>query len=377
MLEEIWTGFLDLTSQFVMPDWGGLVALLPIGIFALVLLVVLAQFRRLAVAPPARRGKFRQEPRTPEGVHMPGPSLAPVFAAVGAFLLFIGLVFGGITIVLGVIGLAIGLVYWLREAVVIYERDVDRTEPQLPAVIHTGPPEGVHMPGPSFRPLLASLGVALLFAGLVFGGWILAVGVVALIVSLLGWLIDARREYVKVEEADRTGHLENLPDPRMPSTIFAVFAVLVVGAVLLQTGVLPPGTASGNEAGGSGEPPAAASGEPPAIPPGSGEPGASGAPGGPPPEADALVTARGVAFIETEFTAPADQPFRLAFVNEDAGVPHNVALHEGSATGPEAWRGEIFNGVETRVYEVDALPAGTYGFICSVHPAMTGTATLE
>jgi plastocyanin len=302
MLEEIWTGFLDLTSQFVMPDWGGLVALLPIGIFALVLLVVLAQFRRLAVAPRARRGKFRQEPRTPAGVHMPGPS---------------------------------------------------------------------------FRPLLASLGVALLFAGLVFGGWILAVGIVALIVSLLGWLIDARREYVKVEEADRTGHLENLPDPRMPSTIFAVFAVLVVGAVLLQTGVLPPGTASGNEAGGSAEPPAAASGEPPAIPPGSGEPGASGAPGGPAPEADAVVTARGVAFIETEFTAPADQPFRLAFVNEDAGVPHNVALHEGSPTGPEAWRGEIFNGVETRVYEVDALPAGTYGFICSVHPAMTGTATLE
>jgi plastocyanin len=372
MLEDIWNGFLDLTSQFVMPDWGGLVALLPVGIFALVVLVVLAQVRRLAGAAPARRGKYRVEPRTPAGIHMPGPSLAPVFAAVGTFLLFIGLVFGGLTIVLGAIGLAIGLLYWLREAFVIYERDVEATRPQLPAVVHEGPPEGVHMPGPSFRPLLASLGMALLFAGLVFGGWILAVGVLALIVSLVGWLIDARREYVKVEEADRTGHLENIPDPRMPSTLLAVFAVLVVGAVLLQTGVLPPGQASGDE-GASGAPPAA-SGEPPAGSPG---PGGSGGPAEPAPEADVTITAEGVAFLESEFTAPADTPFTIAFINNDAAVQHNVALHEGSPTGTEAWRGEIFPGVETRVYDVPALPAGTYGFICSVHPNMTGTATLE
>ncbi len=367
MLEDIWNALLDLTSQFVMPDWGGLVALMPVGIFALVILIILAQVRRLAAAPPARRGKHRVEPRTPAGIHMPGPSLAPVFAAVGTFLLFIGLVFGGLTIVLGLIGLAIGLLYWLREALVIYDRDVEATRPQLPAVVHEGPPEGVHMPGPSFRPLLASLGMALLFAGLVFGGWILAVGVLALVVSLVGWLIDARREYVKVEEADRTGHLENLPDPRMPSTVFAVFAVLIVGAVLLQTGVLPPGQASGDE--GSGAPPA--NGEAPAGSPG---PGGSG---GPAPEADVTITAQGVAFVETEFTAPADTPFTMAFINNDAAVQHNVALHEGNATGAEAWRGDIFPGVETRVYDVPALPAGTYGFICSVHPNMTGTATLE
>jgi plastocyanin len=196
--------------------------------------------------------------------------------------------------------------------------------------------------------------------------------VLALIVSLVGWLIDARREYVKVEEADRTGHLENIPDPRMPSTLLAVFAVLVVGAVLLQTGVLPPGQASGDE-GASGAPPAA-SGEPPAGSPG---PGGSGGPAEPAPEADVTITAEGVAFLESEFTAPADTPFTIAFINNDAAVQHNVALHEGSPTGTEAWRGEIFPGVETRVYDVPALPAGTYGFICSVHPNMTGTATLE
>ncbi len=369
MLDEIWNGFLELTSKFVMPDWGGLVALMPVGIFALVVLVVLNQLRKLATAAPARRGKQRIAPRTPAGIHLPGPSWAPVFAAIGAFLLFLGLVFGGVTIILGLIGLAIGLLYWLREAIVIYDRDIEQTGPQLPAVTHQGPPEGVHMPGPSFRPLLASLGMALLFAGLVFGGWILAVGVLALIVSLLGWLRDARGEYAKVEEADRTGHLQNLPDPRMPSTLLAVFAVLVVGSVLLQTGVLPPGQASGDE-GASGAPPPG-SGQPPASP------GGSGGPGGPPPPADVTITAQGVAFVEKEFTAPADQAFTIAFVNDDNGVQHNVALHEGSPTGAEAWRGDIFPGVETRVYQVPELPAGTYGFICSVHPQMTGTATLE
>jgi plastocyanin len=54
-----------------------------------------------------------------------------------------------------------------------------------------------------------------------------------------------------------------------------------------------------------------------------------------------------------------------------------VAIHEGTPTGPEVWVGEIFNGVETRVYDVPALPAGTYGFVCTVHPNMTGTLTAK
>ena len=43
----------------------------------------------------------------------------------------------------------------------------------------------------------------------------------------------------------------------------------------------------------------------------------------------------------------------------------------------EVWTGEIFNGVETRTYDVPALPAGTYGFVCTVHPNMTGTLTAK
>ena len=36
-----------------------------------------------------------------------------------------------------------------------------------------------------------------------------------------------------------------------------------------------------------------------------------------------------------------------------------------------------FAGVATKVYDVPALPAGAYTFVCTIHPTMTGTATLK
>ena len=41
------------------------------------------------------------------------------------------------------------------------------------------------------------------------------------------------------------------------------------------------------------------------------------------------------------------------------------------------FKGEIFAGVATMVYDVPALGAGTYGYVCSVHPNMTGSATIQ
>ena len=202
LLERLWSGLLGLLTQFVIPDWGALIALLPVFIGVVVvlfLLGVVARYRRLN---PARRRPGRIAPVTPPGVHMPGPTYAPIFAAVGAFLLFMGLVFNGLILVLGLIALILTLLYWGREGLTDYDH-VAGDHPQLPAVVHAGPPPGVHMPGPSFRPFLASLGVAVLFAGLVFGGWVLVVGLVFTITALLGWLNDARKEYRQVVRADR------------------------------------------------------------------------------------------------------------------------------------------------------------------------------
>jgi plastocyanin len=380
MLEQLWNSFLELTAQFILPDWGVVIGMLPVVIVLPVALILLVTFRRLLGAPPARRGVQRVEPVTPAGIHMPGPSLAPILAAVGLFLLFVGLVFGGVTLALGAIALTLTLLYWLAEGLHLYDRDVAATRTILPARVDTGPPPGVHMPGPSFRPLLGALGMALLFLGLVFGGWLLPVGVIALVTGLIGWLSDARGEYVKTVEADRTGHMENLPAPRWPSRLFATLAVLVVVAAIGQSGILTTGPANGGTPGSSPD-----SGE-------SSAPTGSGAPSTPPddgpvhdvctnampddgPVADATVEAKGIAFVQTSWTGPSGRPFTIAFVNSDAGTPHNIQLND--ASGEAIWKGEIFNGVETRVYDAPALPAGEYPFSCSVHPNMTGTATLQ
>jgi Cupredoxin-like domain len=369
MFQDFWNSILELTSKFVIPDWGSVVAMLPVIIFVIGLIVIIILFWKLARAPEARRGKQRLEPIPPAGLHMPGPSWAPVFAAIGAFTLFLGLVFGGVLLIIGAIVLALTLVYWLREAVRIYDHDIGETAPQLPAVAHDGPPPGVHMPGPSFLPVLAAIGMFMLFLGLVFGGWLLLAGIIGLILTLAGWMTAARKEYVNTVEADRTGHLEPLPDPKTPKWLIVSLAIVFIVAFVVQIGWIPP-AASGGEATASGAPSGAPAGS--GGPPPSGGPGGSGAPpggGGP------VVHAKDVAYVDTSFTAPADAPFKLEFVNEDNGIPHNIDIHDSS--GASVFKGEIFPGVATKTYDVPALRAGSYPFVCSVHPTMTGTATIR
>jgi plastocyanin len=90
-----------------------------------------------------------------------------------------------------------------------------------------------------------------------------------------------------------------------------------------------------------------------------------------------MISALGVKFEQTTLTAPADTPFQVQFENKDPGTPHNVALHLGDVNGAELFKGEIFNGVATRVYDVPALDAGAYAFVCTVHTTMTGTLNVE
>ena len=89
------------------------------------------------------------------------------------------------------------------------------------------------------------------------------------------------------------------------------------------------------------------------------------------------LAAANIAYDQTDLAAPAGVPFQIAFTNNDAGIPHNVSIHQGSPTGTEVFKGTIFTGVATQTYDVPALPAGTYSFVCSVHPNMTGTLTVK
>ena len=393
-----WETFLEAVGSLVAPDWGALILLIPLGVLLAVAAYLVWVVRRFATAGPQVTRPLPVAP-PPAGVHLPGPSLAPFLVAGGALALFASLLFvrigpaadpttgepipgsttiaiealGIVAIVLGVGALVGALLYWGREAM----RDYDALEAPtaLVAAGHAGPPAGVHVPGPSFRPLLAAIASGAMLLGLVIDPIVFLAGLLMTVIGLLGWLNDARKEYREVVKADATGHLENIPAPRFPTGTLVAFAVIFVGSLLIAGGIFPP--REGTTGGGGGAPPPATQapgggGGATAAPAPSGAPTTSAAPG----EAVTLeISAQGIAFDTDTLEVPANTPFTIVFANNDAGIPHNVAIHEGGPTGPEVWAGEIFNGVETRTYEVPALPAGTYGFICTVHPNMTGTLT--
>jgi plastocyanin len=85
-------------------------------------------------------------------------------------------------------------------------------------------------------------------------------------------------------------------------------------------------------------------------------------------------TAQGIAFQQTELTAPANAPFTIHFDNQDQSTMHNIQIKDSS--GNAVFTGEMVTGVAQKDYQVDALPAGTYTFVCQVHPSMTGTLTV-
>jgi plastocyanin len=90
-----------------------------------------------------------------------------------------------------------------------------------------------------------------------------------------------------------------------------------------------------------------------------------------------VISALGIKYEQSSVTAPAGKPFQIQFDNKDAGTPHNVTIHQGDAGGAELFKGEIFNGVATRVYDIPALDAGAYAYVCTVHPTMIGTLTVQ
>lgn len=100
-------------------------------------------------------------------------------------------------------------------------------------------------------------------------------------------------------------------------------------------------------------------------------PASSGGGGG---SATVNITALNIAFTTPAVSAPADVPFTIHFDNQDQGIPHDVVIKD--ASGATVFQGDLVTGVAQADYSVPALKAGTYPFICSVHPNMTGTLTV-
>ena len=91
------------------------------------------------------------------------------------------------------------------------------------------------------------------------------------------------------------------------------------------------------------------------------------------------VTAKDVAFSTHALEVAADQPFDIKFTNNDpAVIQHDIDIRQSDGTTVVVDQPRVDGGA-SQTYLYPPLPAGTYTFICSVHPfpAMTGTLTVK
>ena len=89
------------------------------------------------------------------------------------------------------------------------------------------------------------------------------------------------------------------------------------------------------------------------------------------------IAAMGLAFDASALSFPADTGVTLTLDNQDAGVPHNVAIYAGPTDlATPLFRGDLVTGPMVIDYTIPALTAGTYYFQCDVHPTMNGTVTV-
>ncbi len=151
--------------------------------------------------------------------------------------------------------------------------------------------------------------------------------------------------------------------------------VLVVSACSGAPGTPPaartPAASSGESAGATSTPPAASSGE------SAGSSPAASPTATPLPDGTFLVTAKNFSFRPLSLEVKAGEPFTIVLKNfDDPGVTHDVDIRKKDGKTVVADQ-ETTDGGQTSDYEYPKLEAGEYVFICSVHPFMTGTLTVN
>jgi plastocyanin len=348
-----------------MPDGGWLVTvIMPLAFAAFVVLWILylaIRYRRAAAVNVDRRPRRLDSPLVPpSGVHASPPSWWPIELSVGFFIALLGLVVSPLLVVVGLVVTLLGGRGWLRSA----NREWRRAElaPGHGAAAHAlvpagatalqpaggtaheaEPPPGVHMPAPSWWPIYASAAAFLALLGLVVNPALLVGGIALALLAFLGWYRDSYRE-LKVAEG-----LAPRPHGADPRTVYPRFLAPIGIAIALVSVVfaVAPGVVSGLFPAGGGGTVACT------------------------PPASIEITAQNTAFSTKTLCLPAGVAFSIVFHNMDAGVPHNVSI-----IGTD-FNGEVFNGPATKTYQVPPIAAGTYPFLCIVHPTvMKGTATV-
>ena len=100
--------------------------------------------------------------------------------------------------------------------------------------------------------------------------------------------------------------------------------------------------------------------------------GSSGPTVAPSIDPDALmISAKDLKFSTSTLSAPADEPFQIAFDNQESAL-HNVAIYRNSSAAEKVFRSDPFSGPAVVTYDVPPLAPGSYYFRCDVHPDMSG-----
>ncbi len=158
---------------------------------------------------------------------------------------------------------------------------------------------------------------------------------------------------------------------RRPLPLLAV--VLVAAFAAACTSSTAPGwTYAAPTSPPPSQPAASGSGAPASGAPASGSPASPAASGGGAGVGTVEISANNIAFEQTTVSAPAGQAFVISFNNKEA-QPHNIDIKD--ASGASVFKGDIVQGPAQKDYQVPALTAGTYTFVCDVHSNMTGTLT--
>jgi len=178
---------------------------------------------------------------------------------------------------------------------------------------------------------------------------------------------------------------------RLPASFLIVLAVIAAASLAAcSSGAAPswtyapaPSTTPAPSGAASGAPSAGASGapSPSAVAPSAsaGQSAAASGGAGAALTVAAPVGAATTGFDPTTLEAAADTAFTLTFDNQDNQAPHNLVLQDASGTAV-AVEGDTapFTGPGTRTYQVPALAAGDYKYVCQVHlTTMTGTLSVN
>jgi plastocyanin len=386
-LLTVWSALLDLMAQIILPNWNDVLKWIPallLGLVGLSVALLILVWIRNRGATASRMIPVRREGAPPPGVHMPGPSRWPFIIPLGLAVVFAALVFhtgrvpspvitGGqivteppppigdlINLPLLLLGLAIalvGVVGWYFDAGREWHHVEDpawHPSGPAPAWAESPPretlPAGMHLPGPSPWPFLAPLGLAVIFFGLVFNPVFILAGVLMAVIAAGGWYLDAGREYRAVEAGHPLDGSQVDPASRVPNALLAVYAT--IGVVAIVIAAMPSFIAWVNPA------PSQA-------------PAASLTPN------QTVIAQSVLGFAETTMTVPAGVELTIDFQNPDPGVQHNWALYD-PADGSELFKGPIIAGPSNVTFTVPALAAGTYDYVCDIHPqTMTGTLTAQ